>query len=94
MTMAKRCHSDITEIVKNAFRDIVICLGGIFLLHRVSNDAIYSISNAVEEIYNATMKKLAKLNSADVKKAVENKKIDMHPAIEKLLEKIVRQKDV
>ena len=92
MAMGKRCHSDITEIVNNAFRDIVIRLGDIFFVHRISNYTIHSTSNAVEKIYNATMEKLAELNLAGVKKSVENKYAEMHPALQKLLKKIMKHK--
>jgi hypothetical protein len=43
------------ELVNRAFKEIALCLGGIFLTYKTSDKVIQQIANSIEDIYYQTM---------------------------------------
>jgi hypothetical protein len=86
---AEKDH-EIYELVNDTFKDITLCLGGIFLTHKVKDKIIWEIANSIEDIYYKTMGKLEDTLGSGIMfdSRNETKKLHPHPAIEGLLKVI------
>ncbi|MEW6008237.1 MAG: hypothetical protein AB1629_01195 [Candidatus Omnitrophota bacterium] len=80
----------IYELVNDTFKDIALCLGGIFLTRKADNKLIWEIANSIEDIYYKSMDRLETILGAgiifDLKD--DKKNLHPHPAIEGLLRTI------
>ena len=85
--MSKEKDHQIYELVNDTFKDITLCLGGIFLTHKVKDKVIWEIANSIEDIYYKTMGKLEDTLGSGIMFYPEDevKKLHPHPAIEGLL---------
>lgn len=81
---------EIYEVFNDTFKDITLCLGGIFLTHKVKDKVVWEIANSIEDIYYKTMGRLEDtLGSGIIFDLHEEvKKLHPHPAIEGLLKVI------
>ncbi|MCD6579432.1 hypothetical protein J7L48_08135 [bacterium] len=85
--MSKVKDHQIYELVNDTFKDITLCLGGIFLTHKVREKVIWEIANSIEDIYYKTMGRLEDTFGSGIMPDLESnkKEIHLHPAIEGLL---------
>ena len=60
-TANKSIESKIHKLITLSYRDLILCLGGIFIIHSLDEDLITLITMGVEEIYEETLEKLAGL---------------------------------
>ena len=88
--MRKEKAHQIYELVNDTFKDITLCLGGIFLTRKVKDKVIWEIANSIEDIYYKTMGKLEDILDSGIMFYPEDevKKLHPHPAIEELLKVI------
>lgn len=88
--MQKSKEEQVYELFNETFRDISLCLGGIFLTYKASDKLIWEISNSVEDIYYRTMDKLEGITGAGVVFDISEQRNQAHPhpAIENLLKVI------
>ena len=88
--MRKSQAHQIYELLNNTFKDIALCLGGIFLTHKSDDKLIWEIANSIEDIYYKSMDRLETILGAgiifDLKE--DKKNLHPHPAIEGLLRTI------
>ena len=85
--MRKSKEHQLYELLNSTFRDISLCLGGIFLTHKTDDKLIWEIANSIEDIYYKHMDKLETILGAGIIFDIEADKKDLHPhpAIEDLL---------
>lgn len=88
--MHKLAHEEIYELLNSAFKDIALCLGGIFLTYKTKDKVIWEIANSIEDIYYKTMAKLEDALGIGITFDLGDDKKDVHPhpAIENLLKTI------
>jgi hypothetical protein len=77
----------IYELFNDTFKDIALCLGGIFLTHKAKDKLIWEIANSIEDIYYKAMGRLEDTLGSGIMFDLEGGKKDIHPhpAIEGLL---------
>ncbi|MCM8782215.1 MAG: hypothetical protein NC828_04125 [Candidatus Omnitrophica bacterium] len=84
--MRKSQAHQIYELLNNTFKDITLCLGGIFLTQKVNDKLIWEITNSIEDIYYRSIDRLESiLGSGVIFDLDEPKDLHPHPAIEGLL---------
>jgi hypothetical protein len=85
--MRKSKEIKLYELLNDTFRDISLCLGGIFLTHKADDKLIWEIANSIEDIYYKQMDRLESILGSGVIFDIEADKKDLHPhpAIEGLL---------
>jgi len=85
--MSKVKDHQMYELVNDTFKDITLCLGGIFITHKVREKVIWEIANSIEDIYYKTMGKLEDILDSGIMFYPEEKPdaLHPHPAIENLL---------
>ena|SRR3989338_9101960 len=78
------------ELLNSIFKDITLCLGGIFLLHKTDDRLVWEIANSIEGIYYKSMDRLESITGSGVVFDLNNGNKDLHPhpAIENLLKTI------
>lgn len=88
--MRKSKEYQLYELLNNTFRDISLCLGGIFLTHKTDDKLIWEIANSIEDIYYKQMDRLETILGSGVIFDLEEdkRKLHPHPAIEGLLRTI------
>jgi hypothetical protein len=88
--MQSKKEHEIYELVNTAFKDITLCLGGIFLARSVKDKTIWETANSIEDIYYKTMAGLEDSLGSGIRfDLTEDKKgLHPHPAIESLLNTI------
>lgn len=88
--MKKSKEHEIYDLLNSTFKDIALCLGGIFLTHEAKDRLIWDIANSVEDIYYKAVDKLEALLGSGVMFSMEKEKKDLHPhpAVENLLRNI------
>lgn len=88
--MRKSKEYQLYELLNNTFRDISLCLGGIFLTHKTDDKLIWEIANSIEDIYYKHMDRLETILGSGVIFDLEEdkRKLHPHPAIEGLLRTI------
>ena len=88
--MRKRKDDQVYGLFNGTFKDIALCLGGIFLTHKAKDKLIWEIANSLEDIYYKSMDRLeATLGSRIIFDLKDDKKsLHPHPAIEDLLKNI------
>lgn len=87
-------NSQLYKFINSIFQDITLCLGGIFLLNQVNDELIWIIANSLEEIYEDSLNTLKVLNFDSRNKQGKSKELKPHPAIEKFLVRLEREKQV
>ena len=72
------------QVLADAFRNLTLCFGGIFLIHPVKDELVWVIMKSIEEVYRDACRKANKLEQqpAEQKTGEADKP---HPAIEKFL---------
>jgi hypothetical protein len=77
----------IYELFNDTFKDIALCLGGIFLTHKAKDKLIWEIANSIEDIYYKAMGRLEDTLGSGIMFDLETHRKDLHPhpAIEGLL---------
>ena len=85
--MSKVKDHQMYELVNDTFKDITLCLGGIFLTHKVKDKLIWEIANSIEDIYYKTMGKLEDTLGSGIifYPQEDSKELHSPPAIENLL---------
>lgn len=75
------------DLFNETFKDIALCLGGIFLIHKTKDRVIWEIANSLEDIYYRSMAELGEIYKTDfIFNHYEDKDIlRPHPTIEGLL---------
>ncbi|KPK42930.1 MAG: hypothetical protein AMJ78_00795 [Omnitrophica WOR_2 bacterium SM23_29] len=88
--MRRSQEHQIYELLNNTFKDIALCLGGIFLTHKTDDKLIWEIASSIEDIYYKSMDRLETiLGSGIIFDLKDDKKsLHPHPAIEDLLKTI------
>lgn len=90
--MATLSKEKAREILKLTFRDLTLCLGGVFLVHRVKDDLIWIILKSVEEIYDNALKSLKEIGSDGSEEDFSgDAELKPHPAIERFLARLERK---
>jgi len=75
-----------TEIVKDTFFELALCLEAIFLIHKVRNDLVEEVVKTMEEIYGNTVKSLKELEGNDaVRCDVSHGLSNTYPAVERFI---------
>ena len=78
------------KLITLSFRDLILCLGGIFVIHQLDEDLIHLITIGVEEIYEESLEKLKRLRLQDKgKETKKNDQLKPHPEVERLLTKLM-----
>lgn len=81
----------VQELITLSFRDLILCLGGIFIIHQLDDDLVGVITMGVEQIYEETLQNLDKLKlKQNGKKAPMDNSLSLkpHPVIERFLSKL------
>ncbi|MEW6557192.1 MAG: hypothetical protein AB1349_07550 [Elusimicrobiota bacterium] len=78
------------QVINDAFRNLTLCFGGIFLIHPVKDELIWVMMKSIEEVYLDACRKIDKLQHLSAKEKNSKNKIssESHPAIEKFLKKL------
>lgn len=77
------------QVLADSFRNLILCFGGIFLIHPVKDELIWIMMKSIEEVYLDAYKKIDKLENQSLKEGnLKEKPSKPHPAIEKLLKVI------
>jgi hypothetical protein len=71
------------------FREIVLCLGGIFAAHEVDDAVVWQVAKSFDRIYQRTRARLLE-REASGDTDVPQRRVEPHPAIEDLLARIGR----
>jgi len=75
-----------TEIVKDTFFELALCLEAIFLIHKVRNDLVEEVVNTMEEIYGNTIKSLKELEGNDAGRCeISHSPSNTYPAVERFI---------
>jgi hypothetical protein len=69
------------------FREIVLCLGGIFAVHEVDDALIWQVTKSLDRIYQRTRARLLARESGG-EHDVPHRRVAPHPAVEDLLARI------
>lgn len=85
--MRQSKEKQLYDMVNGSFRDIALCLGGIFVTNKADDKLIWEIVNSIEDIYYRTVDRLETLTGYGVIFDIDSEKNDAypHPAIEALL---------
>lgn len=88
--MRKSKELELYELFNNTFIDITLCLGGIFITHKINDKIIWEITNSLEDIYYKSMDRLEAITGSGVifDLSDNNKNLHPHPAVEGLLKTI------
>jgi hypothetical protein len=68
------------------FREIVLCLGGIFAVQEVDDALIWQVTKSLDRIYQRTRARLLAREPGD--HDVPQRRVEPHPAVEDLLARI------
>jgi hypothetical protein len=71
------------------FREIVLCLGGIFAAQEVDDALIWQVTKSLDRIYQRSRARLLERESAG-DNDVPQRRVEPHPAVEDLLTRIGR----
>jgi hypothetical protein len=71
------------------FREIVLCLGGIFAAGRVEDDVVWQITKSLDRIYRRNRERVLQ-REASSDTDVPQRRVEPHPAVEDLLARIGR----
>jgi hypothetical protein len=71
------------------FREIVLCLGGIFAVHEVDDAIVWQVTKSLDRIYQRTRARLLERDSSS-DSDVPQRRANPHPAVEDLLTRIGR----
>jgi hypothetical protein len=69
------------------FREIVLCLGGIFAVHEVDDALVWQVTKSLDRIYQRTRARLLEREGA-VEGDAPQRRVNPHPAVEDLLSRI------
>jgi len=79
-------RSSVEAIVRNGFRNLILSLGGIFILQRPDDRLVETVVESIEEIYQDTMARLAQESRAEGRSQAATRDLRKpYPAIERLL---------
>lgn len=90
--MKPQNNQKIYKFLNGVFKDLTLCLGGIFLLNQTEDKLIWTIAESLEEIYENSLKALKRLNPESPVKKKLTKDLNPHPAIEKFLARLEKEK--
>jgi hypothetical protein len=90
----KENNTQVYKFINSIFQNITLCLGGIFLLNQVNDKLIWTIANSLEEIYEDSLNTLKILNFDSKIKQESPKELKPHPAIEKFLLRLEKEKQI
>jgi hypothetical protein len=71
------------------FREIVLCLGGIFAAQEVDDALIWQVTKSLDRIYQRTRARLLEREAAGDNE-IPQRRVEPHPAVEDLLTRIGR----
>ncbi len=71
------------------FREIVLCLGGIFAAQEVDDALIWQVTKSLDRIYQRNRARLLERDGG-VENDVPQRRMEPHPAVEDLLTRIGR----
>lgn len=81
-----RRRASVEAIVRNGFRNLILSLGGIFILQRPDDRLVETVAESIEEIYRDTMARLAHERRGEGRsRGVTRDRRKPNPAIERLL---------
>jgi len=84
--MEKSKEQKIYALLNDTFKEIALCLGGIFLTYKTDDKLIWEIANSLEDIYYRSADRLESiLGSGVIFDLNDPKDLHPHPAIEGLL---------
>lgn len=69
------------------FREIVLCLGGIFAVHEVDDAIIWQVTKSLDRIYQRTRARVLERDGTS-ENDVPQRRVNPHPAVEDLLSRI------
>ncbi len=78
----------ITE-VDRMFREVVLCLGGIFAVRRCDDALIWQVTRSLESVYRRTRARLLE-RDGNGDTGLPSRRAEPHPAVEDLLARIGR----
>lgn len=85
-------QSSVEAIVRNGFRNLILSLGGIFILQHTDDRLVETVAESIEEIYRDTMARLAQERRAGGRSQATPRDLRKpHPAIERLLRLVERE---
>lgn len=73
------------NVLAEAFRNLTLCLGGIFLIHPVKDELVRIIMKSMEEVYRDADRKADRLGRHMPEKRKIKKAAKPHPAVEHFL---------
>lgn len=72
------------------FREIILCLGGIFSIQQCPDDVVWQVTKSLEHIYHRNRARILQLeHTSDTE--LPPRRSEPHPAVEDLLARIGRQ---
>lgn len=72
------------------FREIVLCLGGIFSIQECPDDVVWQVTKSLEHIYHRNRARLLQREHPG-ESELPPRRAEPHPAVEDLLSRIGRQ---
>lgn len=86
--MPDKEKANLEETVKETFREIVLCLGGIFAVHEVEDDMVWQVAKSLDIIFKKGFSRIRQ-EAGNAEKEIPRRKYEPHPAIEQLLHNLV-----
>lgn len=80
-------HAGTAAETDRFFREIVLCLGGIFAVQEVDDALIWQVTKSLDRIYQRTRARLLEREGSS-DQDVPRRRVEPHPAIEDLLSRI------
>jgi len=71
------------------FREIVLCLGGIFATHEVDDALVWQVTKSLDHIYERARTRVLERESSGETDSAQ-RRMEPHPAVEHLLTRIGR----
>ena len=69
------------------FREIVLCLGGIFAIHEVDDALVWRVTKSLEHLYHRSRERLGQRPGKPARDPF-SRRLTPHPAVEDLLARI------
>ena len=88
-TVNNAIKDKVQDLITFSFRDLMLCLGGISIIHQMDDDLVRVITVGVEQIYEETLENLKKLKLQQKEKdPLQAMSIKPHPEIARFLTRL------
>jgi hypothetical protein len=73
--------------IQRFFREVVLCLGGIFAVREVEDDLVWQVARSLDRIYLETRARVCRSGNGAVAQTAQ-RRLERHPALVHLLDRI------